>query len=171
MSSLWWSSWCWGGMRQALKTITFRPKLSSPVKKDSKSKSEMERQVCFQMTINASLMHMICMKCLTCHLHNLMSCNVIKGIIPGQVWGATKILNVWSCRKNIHFLSQNKLKPKLKFIKKIKYTYMIESSWLYNTHTDLTTHFIGWCQRKWERSDVSFSDLTYSTKPFRALLS
>lgn len=30
MSSLWWSSWCWGGILQALKTITFLPKLSSP---------------------------------------------------------------------------------------------------------------------------------------------
>lgn len=30
MRSLWWSSWCCGGIRQALKTITFLPKLSSP---------------------------------------------------------------------------------------------------------------------------------------------
>lgn len=33
MSNLWWSSWCWGGILQALKTITFLPKLSSPTNK------------------------------------------------------------------------------------------------------------------------------------------
>ncbi len=31
-----------------------------------------------------------------------MSGNVIEGVVPGQMWSATKAFNVWSCRKDFN---------------------------------------------------------------------
>ncbi len=63
---------------------------------------EREKSEDFRTRFNTSWWCLCISQHLTCHLHNLMSGNVIEGVVPGQMWSATKAFNVWSCRKDFN---------------------------------------------------------------------
>lgn len=78
ISSLWWSSSCCGGILQALKTITFLPKLSSPV---SRKPPSLSRKCAFEVTRGPSRWFLEP----TGHFDDVMACDVVEGVVPRQV--------------------------------------------------------------------------------------